>query len=55
MMMIEFLLATVIGCSKAEDLILKVQQSRVEHQESIIEVIKSNTEPGCYEGSEHNS
>ena len=59
MMMIEFLLATVIGCSEAEDLILKVNKSgsvySSEVKKDIIKIIKTNTETGCYEGSEHNS
>ena len=58
-MMIEILLATVIGCSEAEDLILKVNKSgsvySSEVKKDIIKIIKTNTETGCYEGSERNS
>ena len=58
-MMIEILLATVIGCSEAEDLILKVNKSgsvySSEVKKDIIKIIKTTTETGCYEGSERNS
>ena len=37
------------------ELIDKVSVSQGVDRDSIIEVIKTNTEPGCYEGSEHNS
>ena len=53
--MIEFLLATTLTCSEAQELIDKVSVSQGVDRDSIIEVIKTNTEPGCYEGSEHNS
>ena len=53
--MIELLLATALTCSDAQELIDKVSVSQGVDRDSIIEVIKTNTEPGCYEGSEHNS
>ena len=53
--MIELLLATVLTCSDAQELIDKVGMSQGVDRDSIIEVIKTNTESGCYEGSEHNS
>ena len=52
--MIELILATALTCSEAQDLIVSVQKSRVEFKDDLIETIKVNTEPGCYEGSEHN-
>ena len=55
MMMIELLLATVLSCTEAQDLIVDVNKSRIEFKEDIIKTIKTNTEPGCYEGSEYNS
>ena len=56
MMMIELLLATTLfTCSEAQDLILDVKEAQVDFKEDIIKTIKVNTEPGCYEGSEHNS
>ena len=55
--MIGFLLATALDCEGSQELvgkIMKSQQSTIDKYE-LIEVIKTNTEPGCYEGSEHNS
>ena len=55
--MIGFLLATALDCEGSQELvgkIMKSQQSIIDKYE-LIEVIKTNTEPGCYEGSEHNS
>ena len=55
--MIEFLLATALECEGSRDLIervMKSQDSMVDKHE-LIEVIKLNTEEGCYEGSERNS
>ena len=55
--MMELLVATVLACSDSEGLIENVMKSKhktIEKNE-LIEVIKLNTEPGCYEGSEHNS
>jgi len=53
--MIVFLLATTLTCSEAQDVIERVNESRVQQKEELIEVIKLTTKPGCYEGSEHNS
>ena len=53
--MIELLLATALTCSDAQELIDKVSVSQGVDKHELIEVIKTNTEPGCYEGSEHNS
>ena len=55
--MIEFLLATALECEGSQELvekIMKSQQSTIDKHE-LIEVIKLNTEEGCYEGSERNS
>ena len=52
--MIEILLATALSCTEAQDLIVDVNKSRMEFKEDIIKTIKTHTEPGCYEGSEHN-
>ena len=57
MMMIELLLATALDCEGSQELIEKImksQESTIDKHE-LIEVIKLNTELGCYEGSEHNS
>ena len=55
--MIEFLLATALECEGSQELvekIMKSQQPTIDKHE-LIEVIKLNTEEGCYEGSERNS
>ncbi len=56
-MMIEILLATALECEGSRELIQKVMKSRepLIDKHELIEVIRLNTEPGCYEGSEHNS
>ena len=53
--MIELILATALTCSEAQDLIVDLNKSRMEFKDDLIETIKVNTEPGCYEGSELNS
>ena len=57
MIMIEFLLATALSCEGSQKLVEKIMKSQVPTIEKyeLIEVIKTNTEPGCYEGSERNS
>tara|TARA_B100001250_G_scaffold187940_1_gene161482 strand:+ start:467 stop:640 length:174 start_codon:yes stop_codon:yes gene_type:complete len=57
MMMIELLLATALDCEGSQELIEKIMKSQQStlHKHELIEVIKTNTELGCYEGSEHNS
>ena len=57
-MMIEILLATAINCSDSKELVENIMKKSTEtvlYKHELIEVIKTNTEPGCYEGSEHNS
>ena len=53
--MIELILATALTCSEAEDLIDSVNRSRVAEKEDVIQVIKINSSPECYERSEHDS
>mgnify|MGYP003127855967 CR=1 FL=1 len=53
--MIELILATALSCSESQNLISSVMKAQTEHKEDIIKTIKTNTEPGCYEGSERNS
>ena len=56
-MMIELLLATALDCEGSQKLVEKIMKSQQStlHKHELIEVIKTNTELGCYEGSEHNS
>ena len=55
--MISFLLATALNCEDSQKLVEKIMQSKqsVVDKHELIEVLKINTELGCYEGSEHNS
>ena len=55
--MIDHLLASALICSESEKLvqnIMKSGQSTVDKYE-LIKVIKTNSEEGCYEGSEHDT
>ena len=55
--MIELLLATALDCEGSQELVEKIMKSQVPtiEKHELIEVIKTNTQPGCYEGSESNS
>ena len=54
--MIEILLASsLLTCESSQEIIDDIIKSNPAHKEELIEVIKENTEPGCYEGSERNS
>ena len=57
MSMLAFLLATVapLSCLDSQDLIDNINKARVSNKEELIEVIKLNTDPKCYERSELNS
>ncbi len=53
-MMMELLIAAALSCGDSKEVIesiMKSQQSTLSKHE-LIEVIKLNTESGCYEGSE---
>ncbi len=54
--MIEILLATsLLTCESSQEIVDGIIKSNVASREELIEVIKVNTEPECYERSEHNS
>ena len=55
--MIEFLIATALDCEGSQKLVEKIMKSQVPtiEKHELIEVIKTNTQPGCYEASESNS
>ena len=55
--MIDLILATALSCSESKEVVQNIMESgdSVLEKHELIEVIKTNTEPGCYEGSEHNS
>ena len=45
--------SSLLDCDGSKQIIENIQRSRVKYQEDIIEVIKENTEPQCYERSEN--
>ena len=51
------LIAAAFICEDSKDLVETIMNSQESTlaKEELIEVIKLNTKPGCYEGSEHNS
>ena len=55
MIIIPLIFSTALSCTDAQGLIDNIMKSKVEYKEDLIEVIKTNTQPECYEGSERNS
>ena len=55
--MIELLLATALSCEGSQKVIENIMKSgdSVLDKQELIDTIKLNTEPECYEGSERNS
>ena len=55
--MIDLILATALSCSESKELVENIMESGEStlDKHELIEVIKTNTETGCYEGSERNS
>ena len=45
--------SSLLDCEGSKQIIENLQKSRVQYQEELIEVIKENTEPQCYERSEN--
>ena len=45
--------SSLLDCQGSQELIERIQKSRAKYQEELIEVIKENTEPQCYERSEN--
>ena len=52
--MLELVVATLMSCNEAQDLIDNVNKTRVEYKQELIEVIKSNSKPQCFSGGELN-
>ena len=44
---------SLLDCQGSKEIIENIQRSRAKYQEELIEVIKENTEPQCYERSEN--
>ena len=53
----QLLLASVLNCHESQELIDAINQyaTLTEYKEELIQTIKTNTLPECYEGSERNS
>ena len=45
--------SSLLDCEGSKQIIENLQKSRAQYQEELIEVIKENTEPQCYERSEN--
>ena len=45
--------SSLLDCEGSRQIIENIQKSRVKYQEDLIEVIKENTEPQCYERPEN--
>ncbi len=54
--MIEILLASsLLTCESSQEIVDDIIRSNPTHKEELIEVIKLNTEPECYESPEHDT
>ena len=55
--MIDLILATALSCSESKKVVQNIMESgdSVLEKHELIEVIKTNTEAECYEGSEHDT
>ena len=52
--MLEILLATsLLTCESSQEIVDDIIKSKVSSREELIEVIKENTEPACYERPEN--
>ena len=49
--MTPFLLATLLTCEEAQGFIEKIKPS-IEHRTELVEVIKTNTEAGCWDAND---
>ena len=45
--------SSLLDCEGSKQIIENLQKSRAQYQEELIEVIKENTEPQCYERQEN--
>ena len=50
--MIELLVASLLTCESGQEIIDNLNKSRPLHREELIEVIKENSEPHCFDGGE---
>ena len=52
--MIELLAASLLTCESGQEIIDNLSRSNPLHKEELIEVIKENSEPHCFDGGEIN-
>jgi len=52
--MIELLAASLLTCESGQEIIDNLNRSNPLHKEELIEVIKENSEPHCFDGGELN-
>ena len=52
--MIELLAASLLTCESAQDIIDNLNRSSPAHKEELVQVIKENSEPQCFNGGELN-
>ena len=52
--MIELLAASLLTCESAKDIIDNLNRSSPAHKEELVQVIKENSEPHCFNGGELN-
>ena len=52
--MIELLAASLLTCESGQEIIDNLNRSNPLHKEELVEVIKENSEPHCFDGGELN-
>ena len=52
--MIELIAASLFTCESGQEIIDNLNRSNPLHKEDLIEVIKENSEPQCFDGGELN-
>ena len=52
--MIELLAASLLTCESGQEIIDNLNRSAQAHKEELIQVIKENSEPQCFNGGELN-
>ena len=52
--MVELLAASLLTCESAKDIIDNLNRSSPAHKEELVQVIKENSEPQCFNGGELN-
>ena len=52
--MIELIAASLFTCESGQEIIDNLNRSNPLHKEDLIEVIKENSEPHCFDGGELN-